>query len=89
MEAYFKYREVAQPDVTDFSSEEAELMQALVSFEQNLGNWGKYSKVTWALFLKTFRQCLSHVSTDVSQSYLEALKVKYSQEFDNLIAASR
>ena len=84
MEAYFKYRQVAKPDCTSFVEEEAQLLDALITFQRNLVNWTKYSKVTWALFLKTLRQCLSKVEISVAQPYLEELMQLYATEFDSL-----
>ena len=88
IQAYFKYRSVAQPDVDNFDQEERQLLEALLAFQKNLVNWGKYSKVTWGLFLKTLRFCLSKVDQKVAQPNLADLHAQYSAESDQLIAAA-
>lgn len=66
MEAYFKYRLIANPEAQSFAEEESVLLEALLTFQKNLVNWGKYSKVTWALFFKILRKCLSEIAPEVA-----------------------
>ena len=71
IEAYFRCRKIAQPNVTSFAAEESSLLKALIKFQRHLQpSWTKYSRVSWGLFLKTLRHCLEHVEPAVAKPYL-------------------
>jgi len=79
LEAYFKYRSVAVvPEKhSQFAADEAMIADCLFDFQAYLPKWTKYSKMTWALFVRTFRHTLRMLRPEVYQSRLQELSDAY------------
>jgi anthranilate phosphoribosyltransferase len=83
--AYFKYRTIAlEENERNFESDEAQILEELIAFYNCLPQLQKYSPVSRALFLKTFRQSL--VQLTCPQDKLLNLSATFEKEFRSVLA---
>lgn len=61
------------------------MLGALIGFQKNLVNWTKYSKVTWGLYFKILRFCLSGCSKEVAKPFLAPLRDEYAPVLATLV----
>jgi hypothetical protein len=82
LSAYFQYRAIAvvETEHAKFKSDEVLIVKSLQEFLQVLPSLTRYSKVTWALFVNTFRQIIEWVPLESKE--LDILK----QTFASLLA---
>ena len=79
LEAYFKYRSIATLDHSNFAEDEAQIFEVLARFQEHLPKWKKYSKMTWALFIRTFRKTLSQLNPSIYNDALAGLFTAYTE----------
>ena len=76
LDAYFKYRAHASPVAGQaelFKADDGRIAGALFDFQAHLPQWTGYSKMTWALFVRTFRKTLAKLSPDSYASQKQSL----------------
>lgn len=78
LSAYFQYRAIAVIDTehVKFKSDEVLIVKSLQDFLQVLPSLTRYSKVTWALFVNTFRQIIEWVPLESKE--LDILKQTFA-----------
>ena len=78
---------------TQFKEDEQQILTALLQFQQSLPQWQYYSKVTWALFLKTLRTTLRSCSyadkDETLKPVLVQLSGEYAEVFDWLLVQNK
>ena len=85
LQAYFQYRRVAivPEEFGSFTEQESKIVSELIGFLAHLQNFTKCSKITWALFVQTFRHFLCEV--ELPRDQLESLNNQFTALFTETV----